>query len=127
MKKAISESIINILFFLGIGLLLWQTQGHLFFLFNFLYIGLAASVGELVFGLLPREKKEIKCGLCEQHCPMDIQLLSYMHRDQRIRSTECIACQQCVNICPENAVRYSKIFDPGFKEYLNLRRSNFPP
>ncbi|MDZ7725948.1 MAG: 4Fe-4S binding protein [candidate division KSB1 bacterium] len=158
-------------------------SGHLFFLFNFAYIGVAASAGELIFGLLPREKKVIGRrvsqlligsymlgvlgilgwenmqiegffiyllagifsgpvlhyliakiggtflfgrGWCEQHCPMDIKLLSYMRRGQRIRSTECIACQQCVNICPENAVQYSKKFDPGFREYLNYRKTNFP-
>ena len=56
-KKVITESIVTFIFFLVIGVVLWQTQGHIFFLFNFGYIGFAASLGELVFGLLPREKK----------------------------------------------------------------------
>jgi len=56
-KKVITESIITFAFFLVIGVLLWKTQGHSFFLYNFGYIGLAASSGELLFGILPREKK----------------------------------------------------------------------
>ena len=56
-KKVITDSIIIFVFFLVIGVLLWQTQGHIFFLFNFLYIGIAGSTGELLFGILPREKK----------------------------------------------------------------------
>lgn len=65
-----------------------------------------------------------ECGLCEENCPMNIKLLSYMKNDQRILSSECIACQQCVNICPENSIRYTKKFDSGFKEYLNFKNDN---
>lgn len=302
-KKVITESIITFAFFLLIGILLWRTQGHIFFLFNFGYIGLAAGIGELMFGLLPRERKVlgrklsqlliglymlgvlgflgrenmqiegfffyllagifsgpvlhyliakiggtvlfgrgwcgwacwttmvldylpwmkprngrlknwgmlryvhflvvliaililwygyeirdfnnqsvialkwlivgnvlyfsvgillavvlkdnrafckyvcpipvlmkfgahfsiwkieiekdgcIECGLCEENCPMNIKLLSYMGKGQRILSTECIACQQCVNICPKETIRYAKKFDMGFKEYLRFNKS----
>jgi polyferredoxin len=60
------------------------------------------------------------CGRCERHCPMNIKLLDYMKQGRRVVSTECIACQQCVNICPEEAVRYTKKFDGGFRECLNM-------
>lgn len=56
-KKVYTDSITIFVFFLAIGVLLWQTQGHIFFLFNFGYIGLAAATGELLFGILPSEKK----------------------------------------------------------------------
>ncbi|HPE19599.1 MAG TPA: 4Fe-4S binding protein [Tenuifilaceae bacterium] len=292
-KKVITESIVTFIFFLVIGVVLWQTQGHIFFLFNFGYIGFSASLGELVFGLLPREKKMwgrkisqlmiglymlgvlgflgrenmqiegfffyllagtfsgpvlhyliakiggtflfgrgwcgwacwttmvldffpwmkpqnerlkywgilryvhffaalvlvlvlwfvyqmrdfdkhstvelywlivgniayfafaiilaailkdnrafckyvcpiptlmkpgarfsvwkieidaekcVECELCEQHCPMNVKLLSYMREGKRVVSTECVACQQCVNICPEGAVRYTKKWGRG--------------
>ena len=303
-QDIIKDSISTFVFFLILGILLWQTQGHVFFLFNFLYIGVAAAVGELLFGLLPRKKKvwgrkisqlliglymlgvlgflgrenmqiegfffyllagtfagpvlhyliakvfgtflfgrgwcswacwttmaldflpwvkpligrlkywgilryfhffiilsfililwygyqmqdfdkhsvielnwliignllyytvsiflavllkdnrafckyvcpipalmkfgsrfsiwkiEIDrdsctdCGLCEQNCPMNVKLISYMNNGQRILSTECIACQQCVNICPESAINYTKKFDYGFKEYLSFLNNN---
>jgi polyferredoxin len=301
-QKVITESIITFIFFLVIGIWLWQSNGHIFFVFNFIYIGLAAAGGELLFGVLPREKKiwgrkisqlligiymlgvlgflgrenmqiegfffylmagifsgpvlhyliakiggtllfgrgwcgwacwttmvldflpwmkpkygrlrywglvryvhfflaltlvlilwygfhlkdfhkhsiielnwliignlfyftvaillaailkdnrafckyvcpipvlmkigsrfsiwkiEIdrdsctECTLCEQNCPMNIKLLSYMKYNQRIVSTECIACQQCVNVCPEGAIKYAKKFDSGFREYLDFTK-----
>jgi len=298
-KKVIKESVITFAFFLVIGLVLWKTQGHVFFLFNFAYIGFAAASGEFLFGILPREKKSmgrkssqlligsymlgvlgflgrenmqiegfffyllagvfsgpvlhyliakiggtvlfgrgwcgwacwttmvldflpwmkprsgrkkgwgvfryihffailalilviwfgfemhgfhnqrwialqwliygnalyfsiglilaaflkdnrafckyvcpipaflkigsrfslwkmeidkgvcIECGLCEEHCPMNIKLLSYMHDNQRVLSTECIACHQCVSICPTEAVAFTRKFDSDFKEHLD--------
>lgn len=300
-RKVITESIITFIFFSVIGFVLWQTQGHIFFLYNFFFIGLAASFGELIFGILPRERKvlgrkisqlmigiymlvvlgflgrenmqiegfffyllggvfsgpvlhyliakvggtllfgrgwcgwacwttmimdffpwmkpqtgrlkywgffryihfflilalvltlwyvyemkdfdkhsvvelkwlivgnlayfivaiiltlilkdnrafckyvcpipvlmkigsrfsiwkiEIKkescieCGLCEENCPMNIQLLKYMINNQRVLSTECISCQQCVNICPVNAIKYTKNYDFGLKEHINIK------
>ncbi len=66
----------------------------------------------------------IKCGLCEKNCPMNIKLLSYMKNNQRVLSTECIGCQQCINICPENIIRYTKKLDVGFKECLNFKNEN---
>ena len=299
-KKVITESLITFIFFGVIGIVLWQTQVNIFFLYNFLYIGFAAALGELLFGLLPREKKVvgrkisqlmiglyllavlgflgrenmqiegfffyllagvfsgplihyliakiggtflfgrgwcgwacwttmvmdffpwmkpakgrlkhwgifryihfimimalvlvlwyayemrdfdrqpavelkwllignlayfiiaiiltvalkdnrafckyvcpipvlmkigspfsiwkiridrdkcIECGLCEENCPMNIKLLSYMNKNQRVLSSECIACQQCVNICPESAIQYTKGYDFGFREHINF-------
>ncbi len=66
-------------------------------------------------------KKCTECRLCENNCPMNIKLLSYKKNNQRIHSSECIACQQCVNICPEDAVKYVKGFDKGFKDHLHYR------
>ena len=58
-KKVVVESSVTLSFFSAIGILLWQSSDELFFLINFGYIGLAAAIGELLFGLLPREKKVI--------------------------------------------------------------------
>jgi ferredoxin-type protein NapH len=66
-------------------------------------------------------KKCTECKLCELNCPMNVKLLSYMKSNQRINSSECIACQQCVNTCPEGAIKYMKKIDFSFKEYLNFR------
>ena len=56
----ITESIVTFLFFLVIGIVLWKSKNQIFFLFNFGYIGFAAAIGELMFGLLPREKKSLE-------------------------------------------------------------------
>ncbi|WP_462281941.1 4Fe-4S binding protein [Salinivirga cyanobacteriivorans] len=66
-------------------------------------------------------EKCTECRLCETNCPMNVQLLSYMKNNQRVHSSECIACQQCVNVCPEEAVYYMKSFDCGFKDFLHYR------
>lgn len=60
-----------------------------------------------------------RCKRCEKNCPMDIKLLEYMKNGTRITSTECIVCQHCVNICPENAVQYTRGFDFNLKEQIN--------
>ncbi|MBD3290946.1 4Fe-4S binding protein [candidate division KSB1 bacterium] len=64
-----------------------------------------------------------ECTICEKNCPMNINLLSYMRNGKRIVSTECIACQQCVNICPQGVIKYTKNFDVGLKEYLGFKKS----
>ncbi len=67
-----------------------------------------------------------ECRLCEKNCPMNVNLLGYMKTHKRIASTECIACQQCVNICPENAIQYTKGFDLILKEYINYHNTQKP-
>lgn len=60
------------------------------------------------FALLKIEIKAdacIDCGRCEAECPMQVPLLYYKNRGERILSTECIFCLHCVNICPKNAIR----------------------
>ena len=43
--------------FWAIAILLWQTSGNIFLLFNFGYIGTAAGIGIGLYALLPRKKK----------------------------------------------------------------------
>ena len=43
--------------FWAIAVVLWQTTGKIFFLFNFGYIGTAVGVGIGLYVLLPRRKK----------------------------------------------------------------------
>jgi len=61
------------------------------------------------------------CELCEINCPMDIKLLEYARKDQRILSTECILCNTCINICPTKSISTTKKFDIGWKENINFK------
>ncbi len=56
-----------------------------------------------VFGVQVDEEKCTHCTLCVSHCKCDIQHIS----DQ-----ECIACGECIDICPTKAISWkgSKIF-----------------
>lgn len=37
-------------------------------------------------------------------CPMDIHVSDYIKKGQRVLSTECIMCLECVNVCAKGAL-----------------------
>lgn len=43
------------------------------------------------------------CGACKKVCPMDVDMTSNSRR--RTNATECILCTQCVDICPQKALK----------------------
>jgi ferredoxin-type protein NapH len=63
-----------------------------------------------------------RCGACEKVCPMDIHIMGYVEKGQRILSTECIMCSQCENVCLQKALKTTWKLDCGTKELLNLRK-----
>jgi polyferredoxin len=52
----------------------------------------------------PSGNKCIKCGKCNEVCPMDIDVRRYIENKQKVLSTECITCRNCINICPAKAI-----------------------
>ncbi len=54
-----------------------------------------------LFGVTVDEPKCTHCNLCVGHCKMDIR---------KVGDAECIACGDCVNVCPTNAIHFK-----GFK------------
>jgi len=61
------------------------------------------------------------CGACVTMCPMDIDLLAYLHEGSRVLSTECMLCQTCVTVCVKDALRVSVGFDLGGRERVRAR------
>ena len=53
------------------------------------------------------------CGACNKMCPMDIRISDYVLNKQRVLSTECILCFECVNVCAKGALGTSFGFDFG--------------
>lgn len=45
------------------------------------------------------------CGLCNQSCPMDIDIVKYVNEEKRVLSTECISCFTCTSACPKGALK----------------------
>jgi polyferredoxin len=45
--------------------------------------------------------------VCEKVCPMDIRIADYLQRGERVMSSECLLCQACVAVCPEQALSLS--------------------
>jgi len=52
----------------------------------------------------PSGNKCIKCGKCNDVCPMDIDVRKYIENGQKVTSTECIFCRNCSNVCPVKAI-----------------------
>jgi len=61
------------------------------------------------------------CGACDKMCPMDIQISQYTQSHQRVLSTECILCNECVDVCAKDALKISFGFDVGNRELLNRK------
>ena len=61
------------------------------------------------------------CGACVKMCPMDIRIPEYIHRNERVLSTECSLCQTCITVCTPEALKLSFGFDMGGKELLRER------
>ena len=68
-------------------------------------------------------EKCTECGACDKMCPMDIQVSQYTQSHQRVLSTECILCNECVDVCVQDALKISFGFDFGNRELLNRRVS----
>ncbi len=59
------------------------------------------------------------CGACNQMCPMDIRVSEYILNNQRVLSTECILCLECVNVCAKGALDTTFGFDPLRQTWLD--------
>ncbi len=70
------------------------------------------------------KEKCTQCGACNKACPMDIRISEYIQSGQRVLSSECILCFECVDACPRGALDASFRFDFG-GELLN--RKTQPP
>ena len=62
------------------------------------------------------------CNACTQACPMDINIPEYLKNGTRVLSTECIICQTCITVCPENNLSMTFKWDIVGKEYLRRRQ-----
>lgn len=64
-----------------------------------------------------------KSQACTTLCPMDIRIPEYILAGERVLSSECILCQQCVAVCPPNTLELSFGLDMGGKDWLEERGS----
>ncbi|MCS6908301.1 MAG: 4Fe-4S dicluster domain-containing protein [Anaerolineales bacterium] len=51
------------------------------------------------------------CGACTKMCPMDIDIPAYLQKGQRVLSTECVFCLECINVCTKGALAVNFAFD----------------
>ena len=62
-----------------------------------------------------------QCGVCSKMCPMDINIMEYVNKNERVLSTECIFCLTCTTVCPEGILEDTFKIDIGGKEYIKRR------
>jgi len=61
------------------------------------------------------------CGACNKMCPMDIRISEYILDNQRVLSTECILCFECIDVCVKGALDASFGFDVSNRKLLNKK------
>ena len=61
------------------------------------------------------------CRACTRTCPMDIDIPSYIIEGKRVLTTECIMCETCVTVCPQQTLRISFGLDLGGEDMLVYR------
>jgi len=59
-----------------------------------------------------------QCGACSSACPMNINVMEYIKKDERVLSTECILCMTCTTVCPEEILAATFKMDIGGKELI---------
>jgi ferredoxin len=67
----------------------------------------------LIADCVPSAEVTMIRGVCVKSCPMDIRISDYIKRGQRVLSTECIVCFECVNGCAKGALDMSFGLDIG--------------
>ncbi len=45
------------------------------------------------------------CRTCNNHCPMGVDVMSYMLADKPVTDTECILCNDCSIVCPTKKIK----------------------
>jgi polyferredoxin len=53
----------------------------------------------------PSENECIECGSCNNNCPMDVDVMSFISGQSSVTDTECISCGNCSLVCPVNAIK----------------------
>lgn len=53
----------------------------------------------------PSSAKCLECGLCNEACPMDVDVRSFIAKGLPVGDTECILCGRCRIACPAGAMK----------------------
>lgn len=59
------------------------------------------------------------CNICVSTCSMNVDIPKYINAGQRVKSTECIMCMDCIAACPNANLKASIGFDFANKDHLN--------
>lgn len=48
----------------------------------------------------------VQCGICGYNCPVGIPVRDYARRGRDVTDPTCIACGQCIEVCPRGTLRW---------------------
>ncbi len=96
------------LFIISSGLILtsiWGSRAYCRMLCPFLTVS-SVIAPYSIFKITPVKAEDcISCNLCNLACPMLIDVMSYVHKKERVNHPTCILCERCVSACPEDVLR----------------------
>lgn len=72
---------------------------------KFLYASMKYYLGSRIL-----KEKCVKCGLCAKTCPMNLIKMD-ARSGYPLRTSHCMYCLRCINICPTEAVSYAPLYD----------------
>ncbi|OPZ91606.1 MAG: putative electron transport protein YccM [Firmicutes bacterium ADurb.Bin419] len=67
--------------------------------------------------IVTSKSKCVKCGKCNQVCPMSIDIKNCAAVTADVRDMNCVGCGHCVDTCPTHTLMYST----RFIEYMNSK------
>ncbi|MCC6615166.1 MAG: 4Fe-4S binding protein [Anaerolineae bacterium] len=78
------------------------------------------------YSLLKLKGEQTLCAACQTQvcikvCPMNIRIPDYVLDSKRVLSTECTLCLECMNTCPDDALKLAFGFDVGGDERLDVQ------
>jgi len=87
---------------------------------NLCIVGSLSAVGAKYSRLLPviDTQKCTLCKICENECLVRIPMIDEIIKNNGlITNSECILCGKCIDVCPENAVKFKFVWNRNkFKE-----------
>lgn len=56
--------------------------------------------------VVPDASRCVQCGICGYNCPVGIPVRDYARQGLPVTDPACIACGNCVNLCPRGTLRW---------------------
>mgnify|MGYP001202506281 CR=1 FL=1 len=58
--------------------------------------------------VVPDPARCVQCGICNYHCPIEIDVRAYAWSGASIKYSECLTCGECIARCPRGVLRFEQ-------------------
>ncbi len=59
--------------------------------------------------VIPDGERCVQCGICSFHCPIGINVRSYVWENKPVQDSHCLTCGECVARCPRGVLRFERV------------------